>query len=94
MSEFQYFFSQREALETIIYLVDVVGMKDKFDLMRFDGSGAVSAGMFDETWRRFVIKMAHGQRQDQGPESGAGVEFRARDVAREPNGLETRLFWI
>ena len=60
MAEFQYFFAQREALETIIYLYDVVGVKDKFDLMRFDSSGAVSAGMFDETWRRFVIKMATG----------------------------------
>jgi len=28
--------------------------------MRFDSSGAVSAGMFDETWRRFVVKMATG----------------------------------
>jgi type III restriction enzyme len=60
MTEFQYFFAQREALETIIYLYDVVGVKDKFDLMRFDSSGAVSAGMFDETWRRFVLKMATG----------------------------------
>ena len=60
MAEFKYFFSQREALETIIYLYDVVGAKDKFDLMRFDSSGAVSASMFDETWRRFVVKMATG----------------------------------
>jgi len=60
MAEFQYYFAQREALETIIYLYDVVGVKDKFDLMRFDGSGVVSAGMFDETWRRFVVKMATG----------------------------------
>ena len=60
MREFQYFFAQREALETIIYLYDVVGAKDKFDLMRFDSSGAVSAGMFDESWGRFVIKMATG----------------------------------
>lgn len=60
MAEFQYFFAQREALETIIYLYEVVGVKDKFDLMRFDSSGAVSAGMFDETWRRFVLKMATG----------------------------------
>ncbi len=59
-AEFQYFFAQREALETIIYLYDVVGVKDKFDLMRFDSSGAVSAGMFDESWGRFVIKMATG----------------------------------
>ena len=60
MGEFQYFFAQREALETIIYLYDVVGAKDKSDLMRFDSSGAVSAGMFDESWGRFVIKMATG----------------------------------
>jgi len=60
MAEFQYYFAQREALETIIYLYDVVGVKDKFDLMRFDGSGVVSADMFDETWRRFVVKMATG----------------------------------
>lgn len=60
MAEFQYFFAQREALETVIYLYDVAGAKDKFDLMRFDSSGVVSAGMFDESWRRFVIKMATG----------------------------------
>lgn len=58
--EFRYFFAQREALETIIYLADVVGAKDKFDLMRFDSSGAVSGQMFDETWRRYVVKMATG----------------------------------
>lgn len=58
--EFRYFFAQREALETIVYLYDVVGAKDKFDLMRFDSSGMVSAQLFDETWRRYVIKMATG----------------------------------
>jgi type III restriction enzyme len=41
-------------------LVDVVNVKDKYDLLRFDASEAVSAGMFDEDWRRFVIKMATG----------------------------------
>ena len=60
MTEFQYYFAQREALETIIYLYDVVGVQDKYDLMRFDSSGAVSSGMFNETWRRFVAKMATG----------------------------------
>ncbi|NCC61080.1 MAG: type III restriction endonuclease subunit R [Verrucomicrobiae bacterium] len=57
---FQYYFAQREAIETIVYLHDVVGAKDKYDLMRFDASGAVSAGMFDENWRRYVVKMATG----------------------------------
>ncbi len=60
MAEFRYYFAQREAVETIIYLYDVVGVKDKYDLMRFDSSGAVSSGKFDETWRRFVVKMATG----------------------------------
>jgi type III restriction enzyme len=60
MADFQYYFSQREALETVVYLYDVVNVKDKYDLMRFDSSGLVSAGMFDETWRRFVVKMATG----------------------------------
>ncbi|MDZ4684124.1 MAG: DEAD/DEAH box helicase family protein [Planctomycetaceae bacterium] len=60
LADFQYYFAQREALETIVYLYDVVGVKDKFDLLRFDSSGLVSTGMFDETWRRFVVKMATG----------------------------------
>ena len=60
VSEFRYYFAQREAIETIIYLYDVVNVRDEFDLMRFDSSGAVSANMFDENWRRFVIKMATG----------------------------------
>ena len=60
MENFEYYFAQREAIETIVYLYDVVGAKDKYDLMRFDSSDLVSAGMFDETWRRYVIKMATG----------------------------------
>ena len=59
-AEFQYYFAQREALETIVYLYDVVAVQDKYDLMRFDSTGLVSSSMFDETWRRFVIKMATG----------------------------------
>jgi type III restriction enzyme len=60
MSQFQYYFAQREALETIVYLYDVVGVQDKHDMMRFDASGLVSGSMFDESWRRFVVKMATG----------------------------------
>ncbi len=59
-AEFRYFFAQREAVETIAYLYDAVGARDKFDLMRFDSSGVVSTGLFPETWRRFVLKMATG----------------------------------
>jgi type III restriction enzyme len=60
ISNFKYYFCQREAIESIIYLYEVVGVQDKHDLLRYDSSGAVSTGMFAETWRRFVIKMATG----------------------------------
>jgi type III restriction enzyme len=59
-SQFRYYFAQREAVETVIWLHDSRGARDKFDLIRFDASGAVSANMFDEDWPRFVVKMATG----------------------------------
>ncbi len=60
LSSFRYYFAQREAVETVIWLHDVKKVRDKFDLMRYDASGAVSAGMFDEDWPRYVLKMATG----------------------------------
>ena len=59
-SKFSFFFSQREAIESIIYLYEVAKAGDKYELMRFDSSERVSAGMFDETWTRYVVKMATG----------------------------------
>lgn len=60
LSPFRYYFAQREAVETVIWLHDVKKVRDKFDLLRFDASGAVSANMFDEDWPRYVVKMATG----------------------------------
>ena len=60
LSTFRYYFAQREAVETVIWLHDVRKVRDKFDLLRFDASGAVSANMFDEDWPRYVVKMATG----------------------------------
>ena len=57
---FEYYYAQREALETIVYLMDVAAVQEPYDLMRFDSSGLVSRSMFDEHWRRFVVKMATG----------------------------------
>jgi type III restriction enzyme len=57
---FQYYFSQREAIETVIYLYEVAKVKDKYDLIRYDSSGSVSSSMFPEDWLRLVIKMATG----------------------------------
>lgn len=60
MAIFQYYFAQREAIETVIYLYEVAKAKDKYDLIRYDSSEAVSSGMFPENWLRMVIKMATG----------------------------------
>lgn len=60
LTQFQYYFAQREAIETAIWLYEVRRARDKFDLLRFDSSGAVSAGMFPEDWPRYVLKMATG----------------------------------
>ncbi len=57
---FQYYFAQREAVETVIYLYDVVKILSPYDLMRYDSSEAVSRQMFYEDWLRLVIKMATG----------------------------------
>jgi type III restriction enzyme len=60
LSTFRYYFAQREAVETAIWLHEVRRARDKYDLLRFDASGAVSAGMFSEDWPRYVLKMATG----------------------------------
>jgi type III restriction enzyme len=54
LSEFRYYFAQREAVETVIWLHEVRRARDKFDLLRFDASGSVSSGMFSEDWPRYV----------------------------------------
>ena len=59
-SEFEYYFCQREAIETIIYLYDVFKAKDGVDLIPFDPLEKVSNDDFVESWRRYVIKMATG----------------------------------
>jgi len=57
---FRYYFSQREAVETVVWLYEVAKVKSKYDLIKFDSLGRVSPNMFDEDWLRFVIKMATG----------------------------------
>ncbi len=59
-TDFRYYFAQREAVESVIYLYEVKQVKDCFDLMRFDDTGLVSKGMFEEDWLRFVLKLATG----------------------------------
>ena len=60
-SDIRYYFAQREAVESVIYLCEheTGKIRDKYDLLRYS-AGGVAPEMMDETWRRFVIKMATG----------------------------------
>ncbi len=57
---FRYYFAQREAVETVVWLYDVAKAKDKYDLLRYNSTGVLSPAMFTEDWLRLVIKMATG----------------------------------
>jgi type III restriction enzyme len=57
---FRYYFAQREAMETIVWLYEAAKVKDKYDLLRYNSTGVLSADMFTEDWLRFVVKMATG----------------------------------
>src|SRR3989338_2126899 len=60
LSPFRYYFAQREAVETVIWLHDVRKVRDKFDLLRYSSLKEISPGDFDEAWPRYVVKMATG----------------------------------
>jgi type III restriction enzyme len=57
---FRYYFAQREAVETVIYLADVVTAFDAYGLMAFDSSRLLTEKDFRESWPRYVVKMATG----------------------------------
>ena len=51
LSPFQYYFAQREAVETVIWLYDARKARDKYDLMRYDASGRSRPACFLKTGR-------------------------------------------
>jgi len=57
---FQWFFAQREAVESAIWLYEVERARDPYSLMRYDSSKRISTGMFPEDWTRYVLKLATG----------------------------------
>ncbi len=60
--EFKYYFAQREAVETVIYLHEIEGVKQSKEMVRFTGDDEVTESLFpqSESWQRYVIKMATG----------------------------------
>ena len=59
-STFQYYYAQREAVESVIYVYEVQKFTEPSDLLIYDNNKVVRPRDFDETWRRLVIKMATG----------------------------------
>ena len=57
---FNYFFSQREAIEALIYLHDVAEVRKQEQLLQFDKNDLLSSQHFPETWSRYVLKLATG----------------------------------
>ena len=57
---FQYYFAQRESVESIIYLYEHEQIRNPSELLKYDSSGVVVDSMFEETWLRLVIKQATG----------------------------------
>lgn len=60
LTPFRYYFAQREAVESAIWLYEIEGARDPYALLKYDGSGRVSKGMFQEDWTRYVMKLATG----------------------------------
>lgn len=58
--EFRYYFSQREAIESCIWLYEIEQAKDPYALLKYDSSGILTQGMFDEDWTRYLMKLATG----------------------------------
>jgi type III restriction enzyme len=57
---FKYFFSQREAIEALIFLHDVARIDNQQQLIQYDSSETLSSQHFIESWKRYVLKLATG----------------------------------
>ena len=58
---FRYYFAQREAVETIVYLFEVAKIRDKDQLFNnYNSLTDVTLQHFTESWLRLVTKMATG----------------------------------
>jgi type III restriction enzyme len=58
--EFSYYFAQREAVETAIWLYENQKAHSALDLLRYSSLEGLSPAMFEENWPRYVFKLATG----------------------------------
>ena len=57
--KFQYYFAQREAVESVIYLYEVAQAHSREELRKFENY-QLSNEQFKEDWTRYVLKLATG----------------------------------
>ena len=61
MRPFHWYFAQREAVESAIWLYEIEQARSPYAMMKYDSSGArLAPRMFPEDWTRYVMKMATG----------------------------------
>lgn len=60
LQDFNYYFAQREAVETVVWLYECEQSRVAADLIRYSSNEAATLGMFEESWPRYVMKMATG----------------------------------
>ena len=61
MASFRWYYAQREAVESAIWLYEVEQAREPYALMtKYDLSQALSRQMFPEDWARYVMKLATG----------------------------------
>lgn len=60
MRPFAWYFAQREAVESAVWLYEVEHARDPHALIKYDSSRAISLGHFAEQWTRYVLKLATG----------------------------------
>jgi len=59
-NEFQYYFAQRESVESVIFIYEAEKIRGPADLLKYDSSDVLLASMFEEKWLRLVAKQATG----------------------------------
>ncbi len=60
LTDFSYYFAQREAVETAIWLYEKHEALSAVDLLKFSSLDELSLSMFEENWPRYVFKLATG----------------------------------
>lgn len=60
LKPFQWYFAQREAVESAIWLYEIANCKETKDLLKYDSSGLLTLNHFKESWPRYVMKLATG----------------------------------